>query len=244
MELFLKIVTVFVIGGTIGWVMEFFYRRYAHGKWVNPGFLTGPCLPLYGSGLLLLYGLCHIDYSFIVSYPLRIIVQIVLQTVILTGIEYITGFVFVNFYHVRLWDYSKRVGNIQGIICPLFTVIWGAIGAIYSFVLHSHIKTFVSYVVGTPAMSFLLGIYSGILVVDLCYSFHIVTKIKKWSSEQNFIVRYENLKLEIRNRAEARKDKKPFLFFFRTKQGFLDELENYIATLREKQTDRKRRNEK
>ena len=42
MKTLLTISVIFVIGGTLGWILEFFYRRLAHGKWINPGFLTVP----------------------------------------------------------------------------------------------------------------------------------------------------------------------------------------------------------
>lgn len=244
MELLLKIISIFVIGGTVGWIMEFFYRRYAHGKWVNPGFLTGPCLPIYGSGLLLLYAMSHIDYSFAEPYPVRVALQILSQSLILTGIEYVTGFAFVNVFHVRLWDYSNRRGNIQGIICPFFTLIWGTVGAIYSFFLHRYVEAFVSYLTKNPIMSFCLGIYSGILIVDICYSFRIVTRIKKFVGERDLIVKYENLKLSVRTRTEMIKGKKPFFFFFGSKHGFADELEHYIATFKERQNGRKDKSKK
>ena len=38
MKTLLTISVIFVIGGTLGWILEFFYRRLAHGKWINPGF--------------------------------------------------------------------------------------------------------------------------------------------------------------------------------------------------------------
>ena len=54
MQLFLYFVFIFFIGSTLGYVLELFYRRIAGGKWVNPGFLIGPYLPIYGFGLCIL----------------------------------------------------------------------------------------------------------------------------------------------------------------------------------------------
>lgn len=60
MNTFLVLAFLFFIGSTFGWVLELFYRRFfsrnnKERKWINPGFCTGPYLPLYGSGLCLLY---------------------------------------------------------------------------------------------------------------------------------------------------------------------------------------------
>lgn len=54
MSLFLKYLFLFFIGSTLGWIVELFFRRIAHKKWVNPGFLIGPYLPIYGFGLCFL----------------------------------------------------------------------------------------------------------------------------------------------------------------------------------------------
>ena len=42
---------LFFIGSLTGWGLEVFYRRFFSAanperKWINPGFLTGPYLPL------------------------------------------------------------------------------------------------------------------------------------------------------------------------------------------------------
>lgn len=71
MKIISQLSVIFIIGGTLGWLNELIFRRIVHKKWVNPGFLTGPCLPLYGCGLLLLYLISSIDFSFISSPVLQ-----------------------------------------------------------------------------------------------------------------------------------------------------------------------------
>lgn len=58
-QVFLIVLYLFFFGGVGGWVLELFFRRFFSGanperKWLNPGFLFGPCLPLYGFGTVLL----------------------------------------------------------------------------------------------------------------------------------------------------------------------------------------------
>ena len=57
----------------------------------------------------------------------------------MTAIEYIAGIVSLKFMHIRLWDYSKQWGNIQGLICPAFSVLWAAVSAVYYFCVHPYI---------------------------------------------------------------------------------------------------------
>lgn len=56
MQIFLLLALLFMSGSFIGYVIEVFFRRFVSAKrWINPGFLNGPCLPLYGFSLLFLY---------------------------------------------------------------------------------------------------------------------------------------------------------------------------------------------
>ena len=66
MNYILVVLTLFAGGSVFGWFIELFFRRYLDPverlkkKFSNPGFLVGPCLPIYGSGLILLFALAHI----------------------------------------------------------------------------------------------------------------------------------------------------------------------------------------
>lgn len=53
MRLSLALAFLFFIGSCFGWVLELLYRNltHRHKKWINPGFCTGPYLPIYGFGL-------------------------------------------------------------------------------------------------------------------------------------------------------------------------------------------------
>lgn len=240
MIVFVKIVLIFFTGALLGWVTELFFRRFAHKKWINPGFLVGPWLPLYGFGLLGLYGASSIDLSFIQSVVLQKVVLILALTVVMTLLEYITGLIFIKGLKVKLWDYSDRKGNIQGIICPLFTFFWGLIGAIYNLFLHSYVSTAVSFLATHIEYSFFLGIVGGIFIVDNFYSFKLVTKIKKWAKENDVIVRYEHLKLSIKQNAERLKQKSSFIYSFKSPGDIVFELNRYLLEKGKKIVDERR----
>ena len=87
---------IFILGGTLGYLLELVFRRIVHKKWVNPGFLTGPCLPLYGVGVLCLYLICSINYDFIPSPFWRAVFVIGVITASMTLVEYITGLIFIK----------------------------------------------------------------------------------------------------------------------------------------------------
>ena len=124
MNTFLVLAFLFFIGSVAGWVKELFFRRFISDanperKWINPGFCTGPYLPLYGSGLCLLYLIASLERcSWIESVFWNRVILFLIMALCMTLIEYIAGIISVKVLKVRLWDYTNEWGNIQGIICP------------------------------------------------------------------------------------------------------------------------------
>lgn len=156
MNIFLKLAFLFFIGSVIGWVIELIFRKYfavenKEHKWINPGFCVGPYLPLYGFGLCLLYLIASLEqYSIIKNPILNKAVLFVVMAVCMTAIEYIAGIFCLKFANVRLWDYSDKWGNIQGIICPSFSCAWALLGAVYYFLIHPRILSALTVAFGKP----------------------------------------------------------------------------------------------
>lgn len=72
-QIFLIVLYLFFFGAVGGWVLELLFRRFFSGanperKWLNPGFLFGPCLPLYGFGTVLLFVLSELDHQLFGSF--------------------------------------------------------------------------------------------------------------------------------------------------------------------------------
>ena len=136
MKYLVIISTLFVIGSLLGWCIELFFRRYvSQKKWMNPGFLTGPYLPIYGFGVILLYGLSNIPIGIDNSF-VEVLIRIIIIGVGMTLDEFIAGLIFIKGCKIKLWDYSNRKGNIMGIICPSFSLIWLVVGSLYYFLLN------------------------------------------------------------------------------------------------------------
>ena len=127
MNIFLTLAFLFYIGSLVGWGIEVIFRRFFSSanpqrRWINPGFLTGPYLPLYGFSLCVLYLLAQMEGVLpIQNLFVRKLMLFALMALVVTGVEYITGLIFIKGLHTKLWDYSTQWGNIGGIICPKFT---------------------------------------------------------------------------------------------------------------------------
>ena len=242
---FLMISFLFFVGSVLGWVMELFFRRFFSSsnpehKWINPGFLAGPYLPIYGFGLTALFLMSSFPYVGIRSLSeltwVRTLVIILSMGFIMTFIEYIAGIIFIRKMHIKLWDYSDMWGNFQGIICPLFSLIWTVLGAIYYFFVQSHIVRLVTWYFNNIAFTFVVGMFYGILLIDLCYSLHVMNTIRKFADEHKIVVKYEELKAHIANAADAAAQKHGFLFAFKSEKPFREHLldyKNHLADRRE-----------
>ena len=230
MEYFLIVAFLFIVGAVIGWVIEVLFRRFfSQKRWVNPGFLVGPYLPLYGFGLCGLFGLANIDLSFITTnYTLQVIIMVALMTIVMTIIEYIAGLIFIKGMNIKLWDYSNRKGNIQGIICPLFTFFWAVISAVYVLFIHKFVLSWVSWFTNNIAFSFVVGVFIGAMIIDFGYSMHLATKIKHYAKEMQIVVHYEKLKDTISSRLKAIKQHSVFMFPFKTIESLKDSISAYI----------------
>lgn len=191
---FFSVLIVFLLCSTFGYLLEVCYRSIRLKRLINPGFLVGCCLPIYGCGGVVLYSLCKIDLSFIQNSVIQIIVFLIVGMIAMTLIEYIAGIICIKVFKNRLWDYSNRKGNIQGIICPLFTLVWGVCCAIFYFLVNPVLTDIVNVVLSSIVLMFFSGMYYGIFLVDLCYSMRIMVGIRKYASKFKEVVNFENFK--------------------------------------------------
>ena len=201
MKYFVLSSTLFVIGSLIGWIIELFFRRFvSQKKWMNPGFLTGPYLPIYGFGVLVLYGVSNLPLG-IENKVVDIIVHVLIIGVGMTLIEFVAGLIFIKWLKIKLWDYSDRKGNIMGVICPSFSLIWLAVGSLYYFLINPFLVEGITWISENLIYTYFVGMVIGAMVVDFAYSIHLATKLKDYKELAS--LRFEDfkkaLKLKIKN---------------------------------------------
>ena len=205
MKYLVIISTLFVIGSLFGWIIELFFRRLVSQKqWVNPGFLTGPYLPIYGFGVVVLYAVSNIPLG-IELKAVDIIVRIIIIGFGMTFIEFIAGLIFIKGLKIKLWDYSDRKGNIMGIICPIFSLVWLVVGSLYYFLLNPVLVEGISWISENLIYTFFVGGVVGAMVVDLSYSIHLATKLKQFKEMQG--LRFEEFKKEFKKKVNELKSK-------------------------------------
>ena len=229
MNEFLILAYLFFIGSIIGWVIELLFRRFIatsnpQRKWINPGFCVGPYVPLYGFGLCILYLLASLGDARCADTVGSRLALFAAMAVCMTGIEYIAGILSLKLMKVRLWDYSGNWGNIQGIICPMFSAIWAAASAGYYFCVHPYILDALKWLSENLAFSFVIGFFFGVFTIDVAYSAQLITRMKRFAEENQVVVKYENLKAHIRSAQDELKEKNHFLFPFHSNRGLAEHL--------------------
>lgn len=234
MSMLLTLAFLFFVGSVLGWVLELLFRNLTQHpeKLVNPGFCTGPYLPIYGFGLCVLYLLASLEqYSLIPDPFWNKAGLFAAMAVGMTLIEYVAGVFCLKFLKVRLWDYSGLWGNIQGIICPLFSFFWAILGAMYYFLIHPYILSGLAWLANNLAFSFFIGMFFGVFIIDVIYSAQLVVKLKAFAEDNDVIVRYEALKTHIRQRREETAQKYHFFRPFRTERPLTEHLREMQETL-------------
>lgn len=105
----LKYILLFFIGGFAYCGIELMFRGYSHISMLIAG---GICFVLIG--LL----------NEIFPYKVSIISQMFISSIIITVIEFISGYIVNILLGLNVWDYSDLPYNFLGQICLLFSNIW------------------------------------------------------------------------------------------------------------------------
>lgn len=240
MNLFLVVTFLFFAGSIGGWLIELVWRRFFSSnnperKWINPGYLTGPYLPLYGFSLTIMFFLSLIDVSFIEKLWLQKTVLFIIMALSITIFEYIAGLIFIRGMKIKLWDYSRCWGNFQGIICPLYSFFWYLLSAAYYFLIHPRVQNWLYWFTNHLGFSFVVGLFFGLLISDFSYTMNIMNKLRKAAKESGIILRIENIQHQLRAIHEERKEKVHFWFSLKAEANSLREaVERFKVNLENK----------
>ena len=148
---------------------------------------------------------------------------------VMTLIELIGGLISLK-NKIRLWDYRDIWLNYKGIICPLFSVIWTIVGSLYYYIIAENIINSLDWFSENIAFPYILVIFTGLIIIDAFYSCKLYSKIKKYAKENNLIIKYEQLKIDIKEFQKSARDKYSFLNSFNQTKP----LKNYLNLYKEK----------
>ena len=114
-----RILLLFFYYSFLGWCVESAICSVNERKLINRGFLNGPLCPVYGVGAI---GCIYL------LLPLRehLVILYIASTLLVSVIEYFTGWLLETIFHTRWWDYSHYKFNIHGRVCLLNSLMFGA----------------------------------------------------------------------------------------------------------------------
>ena len=132
-----KIFLWLMIYSFFGWIYESILCSITSGSLVNRGFLNGPVCPVYGFGALV------VILAFWWEPDIRVWNLFFSSMVLTCTLEYLTSWAMEKLFHARWWDYSQYRFNINGRVCLLGAVAFGAFSVLLIKVVHPRVSAFV-----------------------------------------------------------------------------------------------------
>lgn len=181
----------FYIFSFFGWIYECTFVSIRDRKFINRGFLTGPLLPLYGTGATLVYVM-------LLPFEPHPSLVFILGMVIATTAEYIAALVLEKLTHAKWWDYSNEPYNFQGRVALIPSMFWGFL----SIFLFDFLEPFVIKIINLipeKEGKYLLSAALVLSAADLIYTvFTTINFSKQLETLYNFRSEIENQLQDIR----------------------------------------------
>ncbi|TAL39991.1 MAG: hypothetical protein EPN93_00025 [Spirochaetes bacterium] len=154
---------LFIFYSMCGWCIESFYRSVNARAFVNPGFLRGPYVPLYGTGAIVILAVCALTADF--SLTARMAVYFFSISLL----ELAVGEAMLRLFGRRLWDYRDERFNIRGHVCPGFSLYWVVLALIFENTVYPVTVRLMARADST--LTFMFSLAAGaVMAVDLFYS--------------------------------------------------------------------------
>ena len=147
----------------IGFIWETLFCSFKERKLVNRGFMKGPFLPIYGSGVCVML---------VAAAPFsdNILLACFSGMICATVLEYVTGDLMDHLFKVRYWDYSEDKFNLRGYICLGASLGWFVATFVVREVLQRPVEKLMHSLSDTQ-MIVADSVVMGIAVVDFVISF-------------------------------------------------------------------------
>ena len=152
----------------LGWVYESTLCSVTERRLVNRGFLNGPLCPIYGFGallILLVFGGREVGLA-----------ELFLASAVLTTtLEYITSWAMEKLFHARWWDYTHYRFQLNGRVCLMGFLAFGA----FSVVLIKWLHPFVGGLIDRLSDAWMMGLAAALLALVTADSILTVRSLLK-----------------------------------------------------------------
>ena len=191
-ESLINLILLFFAYAFLGWCIEVTLKFFQFHRFINRGFLTGPWLPIYGSGAVLITvvikGLAPLEFSVGTTFAMSFL---------LCGfLEYMTSYVLEKRFHARWWDYSQKPMNLHGRVWIGNLILFG-LGGVVIVDLINPLLLRLSEHMSFPLREIIALSLSVVFVADYVMS-HFVLKLVKTSVELSEADDTEAISKEVR----------------------------------------------
>ena len=191
-ERLIRLILLFFSYAFIGWCIEVTLKYFQFHRFINRGFLTGPWLPIYGSGAVLITiavkGAAPLESSIGTTFVLSLL---------LCGLlEYLTSYFLEKRFHARWWDYSQKPMNLHGRVWIGNLILFGMGGVLIVNLINPLLER-VSRHLSLPAQEALALSLSAIFIADYVMS-HFVLKLVKTEVEGSKADNTEEISKEVK----------------------------------------------
>ena len=153
---------IFLLGCLAGYLYEIIFYYFTLDKILNPGVLYGPWLPIYGIGAICLYFLKPIK-----KHPILLFIL----SMIITGIvEYVIGYISINLFDTKLWDYTGLFLNISGIVCLRSVISFAILGMFFHYLIEPFMEKMYNKI-SFKSIKVFSGIILVIFIIDIIISY-------------------------------------------------------------------------
>lgn len=161
----------FFIYGFLGWCSEVAFAAVKDRKFVNRGFLSGTICPVYGVGVTMIVFLTQT----LENRPLPLFV---VSAIVVSALEWFTGFLLEKLFHHKWWDYSRMPLNLNGYICLPFSILWGAVCVLIVRFVHPLLHKLYGFLPKWLGITILV-VLCGVLLADICVTVSGILKLNR-----------------------------------------------------------------
>jgi uncharacterized membrane protein len=166
----------FAVMSFTGWIIEVIYRSLREKRYVNAGFLSGPFVPIYGFGAVI------ITVISVEARSLPVVIAWVITLLSPTILEYFDSWFMEKIFGLNLWDYHDRRFNLNGRISLRFSVYWAFLAALLVSFIQPLVFTRIM-VLGPYLSHFVAGGLFIYFVIDINNSVRAIYNFKTFQSD-------------------------------------------------------------
>ncbi|SCZ81056.1 putative ABC transporter permease [Pseudobutyrivibrio xylanivorans] len=173
MEYLINLLLLFFAFSFIGWCIEVTLKYRQFHRFINRGFLTGPWLPIYGFGAVLI----TVSVQGIAGLESSIGTTFVISFYVCGIVEYLASYFLEKRYHARWWDYSQKPMNLKGRVWIGNLILFG-LGGIAIIELANPIFYDLFSRISLMTRSIIAGLLSCVFITDYISSQFIMKMVK------------------------------------------------------------------